>query len=248
MPVVDNPQTFAELEVADDARLYIIGDIHGRSDLLDKMAETIDRDLESFVGSECLTVTLGDYIDRGLNSRGVIDSLARNPFPTPFVALKGNHEAMLEYFLEDASVAEHWRHYGGLETLYSYGVPITDVMAGTGFDAAARALNAAIPDEHREFLASLWSSVSIGPWFLCHAGIRPNVPLNQQKREDLLWIREEFLSSDQNFGKMIIHGHSPNRWPEVKPNCINIDTGAFATGRLTCLAIESNRGRFLFTA
>jgi serine/threonine protein phosphatase 1 len=245
--VVD-PQTFAELRIADDARLYIIGDIHGRLDLLNQMVKLIDHDLATFAGSECVTVTIGDYIDRGLNSRGVLDRLAHNPFPTSYVALKGNHEAMLQYFLKDASVCEHWRHYGGMETLYSYGVPITEVMAGRGFDAAARALNAAMPDEHLEFLASLWASISIDAWFLCHAGIRPGVPLNQQQLEDLLWIRDEFLSSDKDFSKMIIHGHSPNQWPEVRPNRVNIDTGAFATGRLTCLVIENGRGRFLFTA
>ena len=120
-------------------------------------------------------------------------------------------------------------------------------MVGKGAKEAARALNAAIPEAHREFLSSLKDSLSIGKYFLCHAGVRPNVPLDRQNVDDLFWIREEFLHSKQDFEKMIIHGHSPHEWPEIKSNRINIDTGAFATGRLTCLVIEGVRGRFLFT-
>ena len=109
--------------VLDRTRIYVIGDIHGRSDLLDRMVEHISRDLEASPISDCMTVTLGDYIDRGPDSRGVLDRLVRNPFPTDFIALKGNHEALLGMFLDDPAVAEHWRRLGGLETLHSYGVP-----------------------------------------------------------------------------------------------------------------------------
>jgi serine/threonine protein phosphatase 1 len=231
-----------------EVRLYIIGDIHGRSDLLDKMVGQIHRDMDKFGHCESVTITLGDYVDRGWDSRGVLDRLSRNPFPTRYLALAGNHEALFEAFLQEPSVADRWRRFGGLETLNSYGVSIADIMLGKGFDAAARALRAAVPDEHYAFLASLKPYLSIGEYYFCHAGIRPSVPLEQQKIADLLWIREEFLSSKQHFEKMIIHGHSPNEWPEVKPNRINIDTGAFATGRLTCLVIDSERSRLLFTA
>ena len=150
-------------------------------------------------------------------------------------------------FLHRGSGADFWRQFGGLETLHSYGVPVGDLMVGKGAEEAARALNAAIPEAHREFLSSLKDSLSIGKYFLCHAGVRPNVPLDRQNVNDLFWIREEFLHSEQDFEKMIIHGHSPHEWPEIKSNRINIDTGAFATGRLTCLVIEGDRGRFLFT-
>jgi serine/threonine protein phosphatase 1 len=228
-------------------RLYIIGDIHGRSDLLDRVVDKISRDIDEFGGQECLTITLGDYVDRGPDSRGVLDRLSRNPFPTDYIALKGNHEALMETFLNQPSVAEHWRRFGGLETLHSYGVPVDDLMLGKGFEAAARALSNAVPDAHRLFLASLETYISNDICFFCHAGVRPSVPLDRQSVNDLLWIRDEFLDSEQDFGKMIIHGHSPNEWPEVRPNRINIDTGAFATGRLTCLAIGGNyHGRFLF--
>jgi Calcineurin-like phosphoesterase len=105
-------------------RLYVIGDIHGRADLLDQIVEKIQDDIATHREIDCVTVTLGDYVDRGPNSRGVIDRLSRNPFPTRYIGLKGNHEALLEAFLRDPSVADHWRKLGGLETMHSYGVPI----------------------------------------------------------------------------------------------------------------------------
>jgi serine/threonine protein phosphatase 1 len=229
-------------------RLYVIGDIHGRSDLLDGMIEEIHRDFEA--GGECsgLTVTLGDYVDRGPDSRGVLDRLARNPFPTKYVALKGNHESLFEAFLRDPSTCARWRKMGGLETLHSYRVPVGELMVGKGFDQAAAALNKAVPDHHLRFITSLKLSLTAGNHFLCHAGVRPGVPLDRQNEEDLLWIRNEFLNSSTNFGKVVIHGHSPTEWPDVRHNRINIDTGAFATGRLTCVVIEGDRQRFLFAA
>src|SRR5438128_1190453 len=134
--------------VLDRARIYVIGDIHGRSDLLDRMVDHISRDLDANPISDCMTVTLGDYVDRGPDSRGVLDRLVRNPFPTDFVALKGNHEALLEMFLDDPAVAEHWRRLGGLETLHSYGVPVSNLMMGANYEQAARALELAVPGEH----------------------------------------------------------------------------------------------------
>jgi serine/threonine protein phosphatase 1 len=228
-------------------RLYVIGDIHGRADLLDQIVEKIRDDVATHREIDCITVTLGDYIDRGPNSRGVIDRLSRNPFPTRYIGLKGNHEALLEAFLQDPSGADYWRKLGGLETMQSYGVPIGELMVGRGYDQAAKALKAAIPPEHVRFLSSLEPFVMIGKYFLCHAGVRPHVPLPRQSIDDLLWIREEFLDSDVMFEKMIIHGHTPHEWPEVRPNRINIDTGAFASGRLTCLVLEEQQEHFLFT-
>jgi serine/threonine protein phosphatase 1 len=228
-------------------RLYVIGDIHGRSDLLDRMITAISRDLEDHPVQTSLTVTLGDYIDRGPDSRGVIERLMRNPFPTPLVALKGNHESLFETFLADPSIADQWRRLGGLETLHSYGVPVASVMMGKNFAQAAEDLRAAVPQAHLEFLKSLWTSLPVGKYFLCHAGVRPGVPLDRQNEEDLLWIREDFLASRADFGKVVVHGHTPTEAPEVLPNRINIDTGAFMTGRLTCAVLDKGRPRFLST-
>jgi len=228
-------------------RLYVIGDIHGRSDLLERMIGHIDRDLGGTDGSDCLTVTVGDYIDRGPDSRGVIERLAQNPFPTPYVPLKGNHEEFLEAFLSDPDVGRQWGRNGGLDTLRSYGVRMGPLMLGRQFEDASRALAAALPDLHARFLASLKLCLNLDRYFICHAGVRPGIALDQQSPDDLLWIREEFLLSRMSFGKRVIHGHTPMEQPEVLPNRINVDTGAFASGRLTCAVLEGDgEPRFLF--
>lgn len=224
---------------------FAIGDIHGRADLLERMISGISRDLENRPIEDPLTVTLGDYIDRGPDSRGVLDRLARNPFPTKFVALKGNHEVLLTTFLHDPSTADYWRRLGGLETLHSYGVDVGPLMRGRDFDKAAQALVAAMPPEHFEFLAALRGPLTVGRYFLCHAGVRPGVPLQRQSENDLLWIRDEFLDSKADFGKIVVHGHTPSEEPELLPNRINVDTGAFMTGRLTCAVLEKESVRFL---
>jgi len=228
----------------DETRLYAIGDVHGRLDLLERAIQAIDRDVAER-GGTALTVTLGDYIDRGPQSRGVIERLSVNPFPTLYVALKGNHETLLEAFLADPSVGAHWRRLGGLETIASFGVPVQQLMLGRNYEDAAAQLRKALTQQHRDFLASLKTSVVVGRYFLCHAGVRPGVPLDRQREDDLLWIRDEFLNSTEDFGKIVVHGHTPVAEPEVLPNRINIDTGAFMTGRLTCVVLEKDRHRFL---
>ncbi len=229
------------------SRLYVIGDIHGRSDLLDRIIGEIAREHERDPVADALTVTLGDYIDRGPDSRGVIERLLRNPFPTEFIPLKGNHELLLETFLRDPSVADHWRHLGGLETLHSYGVRVSSLMMGRNYDQAAKALAEALPAAHLEFIAALKTSLAVGRYFLCHAGVRPGVPLERQSEEDLLWIRELFLASRADFGRIVVHGHTPCEQPEVLPNRINVDTGAFMTGRLTCAVLDGRGVRFIAT-
>jgi serine/threonine protein phosphatase 1 len=230
--------------VDEDVRIYVIGDIHGCLDLLDRTIDEITNDF-AVRGGNALTVTLGDYIDRGPQSRGVIERLARNPFPTPYVALKGNHESLLESFLVDPAVGAHWGRLGGLETLASFGVPVRLMMLGRNLNKAAGALHEALTPEHTGFLASLKLSFSMGRYFFCHAGVRPGVALERQSEEDLLWIRKEFLDSTADFGKIVVHGHTPVAAPEVLPNRINIDTGAFASGRLTCIVLDGAKHRFL---
>lgn len=226
-------------------RVYVVGDIHGRSDLLDSMIGKIGRDLAGYPAAEALIVTVGDYVDRGPDARGVIDRLTANPFSANFVALKGNHEALLESFLRDPSVADQWRRLGGLETLHSYGIDVAPLMRGRNYDGAATAFGAALPHTHIAFLASLRTSLTVGGFFLCHAGVRPGIPLGRQDEHDLLWIRDEFLGSRMDFGKIVVHGHTPVEEPEIRRNRINIDTGAFMTGRLTCAVLEGDELRFL---
>jgi diadenosine tetraphosphatase ApaH/serine/threonine PP2A family protein phosphatase len=225
-------------------RIYAIGDIHGRLDLLERVIAAICRDVEQH-GPAVLTVTVGDYIDRGPQSRGVLDRLIENPFPTSYVALKGNHEALLEAFLADPGLGPFWARQGGLETLQSYGVTIGPLASEAEFVDAARQLRTALPAAHVQFLRSLKTSFTYGQHFFCHAGVRPGLPLDRQSEEDLLWIRDEFLVSPANFGKIVVHGHTPAAEPKVLANRIGIDTGAFATGRLTCIALDDGGCRFL---
>jgi serine/threonine protein phosphatase 1 len=234
--------------IAEPERLYVIGDIHGRSDLLDRLTAEILRDFEARPVSAALTVTLGDYVDRGSDSRGVLDRLIRNPFPTPLVSLRGNHESLLAAFLKDPAVGDRWQHLGGLETLNSYGVPVATLMTAKDYGQVAADLRAALPPSHLAFLSSLRTSMTVGRYFLCHAGVRPGVPLERQAEQDLLWIRDEFRSSRVDFGKVVVHGHTPVESPEVLPNRINVDTGAFMTGRLTCAVLEDKRVTFISTS
>jgi serine/threonine protein phosphatase 1 len=230
-----------------DTRLYVIGDIHGRLDLLEQLIELINLDIKSREG-EAVIVTLGDYVDRGPNSSGVLDRLANNPFEGRYVALKGNHEALLEAFLDNpAAVGPDWWHLGGLETVKSFGVAVTSKMRRADLERMAKQLDEAITSKQSEFLKSLKTSLVFGGYFLCHAGVRPGISLELQSETDLLWIRDEFLSSETDFGKVVVHGHTPRREPEVLANRINIDTGAYTSGRLTCVLLDERGHRIIAT-
>ena len=232
--------------VPDGTRVYCVGDIHGRDDLLGEMAERVKADMEGQSFDHVVTVFLGDYVDRGLGSMRVVDLLSRGEWPTPTIALAGNHEDLLLAFLAgDDRVLEAWRSLGGLETLHSYGVDVGPVMAGRDFGRVQATFASCFPEHHRHFIETLKVSTAIGDYFFCHAGVRPGVPLDRQNRNDLLNIREPFLFSEAEHGKLVVHGHTPSVAPEIRPNRIGIDTAAYATGRLTCLILEKDQRRFL---
>jgi len=216
-------------------RIYAIGDIHARADLLAKTIARIDEDIARRPTHYVAEVYLGDYIDRGPDSSAVIDLLTIRLVQNHAVCLRGNHEAFLEHFLVDASVLEHWERLGGLQTLESYGVHPT--RHDTDIDMQRSLLNL-FPRSHQLFLQCLRYSYTCGDFLFVHAGIRPNVPLEQQDPADLIWIRNEFLDSAQDHGKCIVHGHTPVPHPDIRHNRINIDTAAWRTGTLTCIAIE----------
>jgi serine/threonine protein phosphatase 1 len=239
------PAVPSSRRVPDGTLVYCIGDIHGRDDLLREMAESVGADLKTRSFDHAVTVFLGDYIDRGPDSKGVVERLASGQWPTLITALTGNHEDFLLAFLDDARFLAFWRSQGGLETVHSYGVNIGTAMAGRGFEEVQAAFKASFPKQHRDFLKALKVSASIGDYFFCHAGVRPGVALDRQGRDDLLNIREPFLSSEAEHGKLVVHGHTPAVAPEVRPNRIGIDTAAYATGRLTCLVLEKNQQRLL---
>lgn len=233
-------------EIPPGSRIYVIGDIHGRVDLFDVLWRKIADDLGEGDFREALAVCLGDYIDRGPQSAEVVARLASGRLATPVIALRGNHEAELLAFLKDDSVLENWRRYGGLETLSSYGVDVSEAMRGRGYGAAQASLRRNLPPDHLRFLEQTRLSWSAGGYFFCHAGVRPGVSLELQHDRDLLWIREEFNAYTRPFEKIIVHGHSPSPEPVILPNRICVDTGAYMTGRLTCLVLEGRERRFLF--
>jgi calcineurin-like phosphoesterase family protein len=225
-------------KLPDGLRIYAIGDIHGRADLLGRMFAAIDADLARYPSAHALNVFLGDYIDRGPASRRVIDLLINHSCAHEVVFLRGNHETYVPQFLEDPAVLGRWRMLGGLETLMSYGLnPSFNAHRDEQHELANR-FAAALPQNHVLFFGRLQSSFCCGDFFFVHAGVKPGVPVEQQREEDLLWIRDEFLLHQGSFGKMIVHGHAPIDEPEFRDNRINIDTGAYATGKLTCLIIE----------
>ncbi|MDO9440132.1 MAG: metallophosphoesterase family protein [Beijerinckiaceae bacterium] len=226
-------------------RIYCIGDVHGRSDLLKRCRTHIETDLARRPVGHSMTIMLGDYIDRGPDSRGVLDILTSEPFPNDLVALRGNHEQILLDFLEDPAVLNHWRLCGGLEALHSFGVPMQEVARGRGYLEARDRLLDLMPDAHLRFIQETAASGEIGGYFFCHAGVMPGVELHEQREEDLLWIRQPFLDHSLPFGKIVIHGHTATERPELRANRIGIDTGAYATGRLTCLVLEGEEAGFL---
>ena len=219
-------------------RIYAVGDVHGRADLLVDLLSQIDSHVAENPVSRSIEVFLGDYVDRGPNSRDVIDLLIKREQAHETIFLKGNHETYLVGFLGNPHFLDVWRQYGGFETLLSYGLMPPMRSNPTDRTELANTFASLLPDDHAQFLAGLMTSFTCGDFFFVHAGVQPGVPLDRQREEDLLWIRDDFLLSEENFGKYIVHGHTPVRNPDIRSNRINIDTGAFATGCLTCIKIE----------
>jgi serine/threonine protein phosphatase 1 len=236
----------AEASVPDDLRLYVVGDIHGRADLLKMMLDLIDADLRTRPIKKTAELYIGDYLDRGPNASEVIELLsAAPPVAQQRICLMGNHEQIFLDFLRDPSVISSWMGLGGLETLSSYGLRPKLSLQPAEIKSIHSGLLACLPHSHAQFIKQLRPSYSVGGYFFAHAGVRPGVRLEDQMPDDLLWIREPFLSSTKNFGAMVVHGHTPLTEPLILPNRICIDTGAYVTGVLTCLVLEGQEQRFL---
>jgi serine/threonine protein phosphatase 1 len=228
-------------------RLYCIGDIHGRLDLLQEVHRKIASDASDFDGVK-IRVYLGDYVDRGPHSKQVIDCLLENNCPDfKAVFLLGNHEQVLLEFLrnKDPSIAHEWFRFGGLSTLASYGVTVHGAPMVKDVERLQAEFKEKMPAAHLAFFERLVLNYDIGGYFFVHAGVRPKIKLHRQRPEDMLWIREEFLNSDVFHGKVIVHGHSISDEPEIRHNRIGVDTGAYASGKLTCAVFEGVNCRFL---
>ena len=230
---------------------WAVGDIHGRLDLLSPLVEVMIADLAASSASRKLLIFLGDYIDRGPDSKGVIDLLAslrsRGMFELHF--LRGNHEDRMEAFLNDPDMGPGWCDYGGREALASYGVsPPFDKTDAAGWAAACEALNSAVDERQRAFLAAQEYSFSLGDYFFAHAGAEPGVPLDQQDPQQLMWVRHAFLNHPDPFERVVVHGHTPTETVHADDRRIGLDTGAYATGVLTALRLEGETRELLQTA
>jgi calcineurin-like phosphoesterase family protein len=225
--------------------VYMVGDIHGRLDLLLNVQRKIDSDKAASESKLTAEIYLGDYIDRGPESAGVVSHLIARAHDTEAFFLRGNHEQLLLDFLDGVDCLEQWRAIGGTATLNSYGVEPSLLKRPGSAAAILHNLGENMPPEHRHFYEHTGSYMRAGPYLAVHGGLRPGVRLEDQKTVDLLGIRQEFLQYQGDFDFIIVHGHTPVEVPDLRRNRINIDTGAFATNRLTCLRIGDDGVRFL---
>jgi serine/threonine protein phosphatase 1 len=284
----------------DNQIIYVIGDIHGRLDLLEQVHKLIDRDKArmpwwqgarrhaaqnspaspatresanardgrpsrngilrqpfdplSELPSDCLLprlepavleIYLGDYIDRGDDSRAVVELLIERAQKTKTVFLRGNHEQFLLEFMAGTLDFSIWKQVGALPTLRSYGIQVGQFGFSPSQNALRSALEKALAPKHGRFYSDTVPYHVAGPYLFVHAGVRPGISLEQQHPEDLMGIRRPFLEFEGNLGHVVVHGHTPAREPEFKRNRINVDTGAYSTGRLTCLRIGPDGPRVL---
>lgn len=229
-------------------RAYAVGDIHGCLDETKRLLSLIDADNENRSSAETYIVFLGDLIDRGPASRGVIELMMDFPyaFAEPLFIMGNHEEMMVRGLMGEPELLPGWLEHGGFTCAESYGVPRSHLQ-GQEPDAMEHILRSAIPKSHAEFLKSFLEYVQFGDYLFTHAGIRPGVPLEQQSARELRWIRGPFLDYEGDHGVVVVHGHTVNDEIVVKPNRIGVDTGAYKTGRLSALCIEEEHVSFVST-
>jgi serine/threonine protein phosphatase 1 len=229
-------------------RAYVIGDVHGRLDLLDQLLAKIECDRSEHPARKTLLVFLGDLIDRGPQSAQVIERVLQfSSDGVRTVFLLGNHEEVLLRILDgDIWLIPSWLRFGGAQCLQSYGGDPAKI-AGKSDERALAIIRGAIPKDHEQFLRSFVDTCRFGNYLFVHAGIRPGIPIEDQLQEDLRWIREPFLLDDSDHGCVVVHGHTISPAVDERPNRIGIDTGAYRSGVLTALALEGTRRWYLQT-
>ena len=232
--------------IPDGIRVYAIGDVHGRLDLLDDMLEQIEAEIAVRGEAQNQLVVLGDIIDRGPDSRRVIERLQNYLLDgTSPVLICGNHEEMLLRLLSgEQGLLNNWLSFGGAEFVQSYGIDTRKITSMTE-DAAIAVVRGAIPRSHREYLEASIDTVKIGDFLFVHAGIRPNVDLSIQSQMDLRWIRQPFLDDNSDHGMVVVHGHSISADVDQRRNRIGLDTGAYRSGRLSAIGLEGDQRWFL---
>jgi serine/threonine protein phosphatase 1 len=230
-------------------RAYAIGDVHGRLDLLMQLMAAIERDIEDRPQRKTSLIFLGDLIDRGPDSRGVIEYLRnfRHERLKP-IFLGGNHEEVLLRLLNgERGILPSWLRYGGAQCLESYGFDPASLDVRSE-RASLAIIRDVIPQSHVTFIESFADTLRFGDYLFVHAGIRPGVDLSLQSQTDLRWIRSPFLEDQSDHGMIVVHGHTISNEVEVGPNRIGIDTGAYRTGRLSALALDGEERWLLDTA
>jgi serine/threonine protein phosphatase 1 len=234
---------------AEGYRAYGVGDVHGRLDLLDQLLAKIEADIAARPRSQNMVVFLGDLIDRGPHSAGVVERLRTwASEDATAIFLCGNHEEILLRVLAgEPAVLADWMRFGGAECLASYGLSPAALARMDEADALAE-IKAAIPAEHQEFLATFADTFRFGDYLFVHAGIRPGIEVTAQSKKDLRWIREPFLDDATDHGFVVVHGHTISASVEERANRIGVDTGAYGSGRLTAVAIEGAQRWYLDTA
>ncbi|MEO5612458.1 MAG: metallophosphoesterase family protein [Sphingomicrobium sp.] len=229
-------------------RVYAIGDIHGRLDLLDDMLARIEADVDARPPAQTIIVFLGDIIDRGPASAEVVERLRtyrRDGVRTVF--LSGNHEEVLLRLLRGESrFLLDWLRFGGTECARSYDISST-ALKRMEPDQAVAVLRQKIPDVHQQFLEDFVDTFRIGSYLFVHAGVRPGVPLSEQSQSDLRWIRSPFLDNSDDHGFIVVHGHTIANGIDIRTNRIGIDTGAYRSGVLTAMGLENGERWFLQT-
>lgn len=234
--------------IPENQRVYAVGDIHGRHDLLSLIHQQVLADAKDFKGTKTI-VYLGDYIDRGMESFQVLETLINQPLKGfEAVHLMGNHEQSALFFMNNPEVGATWLMWGGEEALMSYGIETMDANGQRHTPSRlAEALRDRMPESHFNFLQSLKIYEQIGDYMFAHAGVKPGVPLEKQQERDMLTIRDEFHSHPSPFDKRVVFGHTVFEAPLVDEWRIGIDTGAYATGVLTAAVLEGDEVRFLQT-
>lgn len=232
-----------EYETPVNTRLYVVGDLHGYPSGLAAMMDKIEEDMRGRDIPHVKLVFVGDYVDRGPDSKKLLDdliALKEADLPYERIFLKGNHEnGLLEFLKDPRGDRKDWLEWGGAETLASYGIkPAKKKSLLHQAEKLSEEFNKAIPDSHRAFMDALQLYYECGGFLCVHAGIKPNFPLEEQEEHDLWMIREGFLDYEGEHPWRVVHGHTITRKPEILPNRINIDTGLYKHGVLSCAVIE----------
>lgn len=225
-------------------RVYAVGDIHGRLDLFEALIAAIEADDAKAGEAQSTVILLGDLVDRGPHSAGVLARAREWQRQKTVRILTGNHEEMFLASFDDADTLRHFLRFGGKETVLSYGIDRQAYNAAEVEEVQAM-MREAVPQEDRDFIASFEDLIVIGDYLFVHAGIRPKVAFEEQRTKDLRWIREPFLSHTESHGAVVVHGHTISDAPVERDNRIGIDTGAYLHGRLTALVLEGSTRRYI---